>query len=111
MRFLSRALKQVIELEEQKQVAWCKNCHIVLGEPKEKVDVKELFHRCTTKRDLELGDIEIIPQKKISHIGTPCQGGRRHTDCIKENCWCGCHRRRLTAIPPLPKGSGSLAVA
>ena len=95
-------------MENKKQVAWCKNCHIVLGEPKENVDVKELFHRCTIKKELELGDIEIIPDKKFSHIGTPCQGGSRHSDCIKENCWCGCHKKHTPIHSPSLKAGVSL---
>lgn len=94
---------------KRKQVAWCKKCHIVLGEPKENVDVKDLFHRCGgAGSPMQLGDIEIIAERKLNHIGTPCQGGSRHTDCIKEKCWCGCHKKQPPIHSPTLKGRVSL---
>ena len=98
-------------MQEQNPISWCKKCHIVLGRAKKNVDVKDLFHRCGgAGSPMQIGDIENIPEKKISHIGTPCQGGDRHSDCIKQDCWCSCHKQHAV-IPPPAKASGSLTVA
>ena len=81
-------------------ISWCKKCHVVLGKAKEGIEIKELFHRCGgMSMPVQLGDIENIPERKISHIGNPCLQGSRHSDCIKVNCWCGCHRK-LYRIKP-----------